>query len=155
MSDSTSYTSTSKEKPILVIEDNQMDFEIINRSFKKIGFTQPVLHSPNGSEALDYLFRKKKYDDVSRYPDPALILLDLDMPKVTGYQVLSRLKADENLKAIPVVILTTSRFEKDVCACYKAGANSYIQKPIGLKGFEKVARSINDYWFGTSFLYSN
>lgn len=144
-----------KTKPILIVEDNQMDFEIVSRSLKKVELQNPVFHCKDGIEALDYILRRGGYKDRSQYPDPALILLDLDMPKVTGYQVLTELKRHEDWKVIPVVVLTTSRFEKDVQACYKAGANSYIQKPVGLKGFEKVAQSIKDYWFDTVFLCDN
>lgn len=141
--------------PILIIEDNMMDYEVIERSFKKVELNIPIVHCKDGAEGLDYLHRRNKFENDQEVCRPSLVLLDLDMPRVTGYQVLTDIKSHANLRSIPVIILTTSRFEKDVNACYQAGANSYIQKPIGLKGFQEIAQQIKDYWFRAALLANN
>lgn len=106
----------------------------------------PVFHCEDGDEALDYLYRRGAYSDARKAPRPALILLDLNLPGVDGREVLAEIKADEDLKVIPVVILTTSSDERDVAGCYKAGANSYVQKSIEFDILLKAIKQIKDYW---------
>jgi two-component system, response regulator len=96
---------------------------------------------------LDYLHRRGAYADPAKSPRPGVILLDLNLPGTDGREVLSEIKGDPGLKQIPVVVLTTSKDERDVDACYRAGASSYIQKPVDLDGFIKAVERLNGYWF--------
>jgi two-component system response regulator len=101
----------------------------------------------DGEEALDYLYRRGKYADPASSPRPGVILLDLNLPGTDGRQVLSEIKTADQLKDIPVVVLTTSVDERDISACYRAGANSYIQKPVDVDGFFKAIERLKGYWF--------
>jgi CheY-like chemotaxis protein len=134
-------------QPILLIEDSPEDFEATERAFKKSGLRNPLHRCSDGDEALAYLFRRGPYADPERSPRPGIILLDLNLPGTDGREVLEAVKGDASLRQIPVIILTTSADERDVQACYRAGANSYIQKPVDLDGFMKSIERLNDYWF--------
>lgn len=134
-------------QPILLVEDSPEDFETTERAFRKSGLRNPIFRCSDGDEALDYLHRRGPYADPAKSPRPGVILLDLNLPGTDGREVLSEIKADPSLKQIPVVVLTTSRDERDVDACYKAGASSYIQKPVDLDGFIKAIERLNGYWF--------
>ncbi|TBR42139.1 response regulator [Marinomonas agarivorans] len=137
---------------ILLVEDNQDDYEATLRSLKKSHFLNPVHWCKNGKDALDYLYNEGNYaDDIeTRLPD--LILLDLNMPGVDGRQVLKKIKADPKKRSIPVVILTTSKDHKDIEACYDMGASTYIQKPVDFEGLTQAIRTMKDYWFGVAIL---
>jgi two-component system, response regulator len=137
---------------VLVIEDSPEDFEATRRSLLRGGLANPIVHLADGDRALDYLFPTDRSRGAARAP--GLILLDLNLPGTDGRQVLSRLKADERLRQVPVVVLTTSRDERDVRACYRAGANSYIQKPVDLSGFQRALRMLREYWFDVVVLPS-
>ena len=134
-------------QPILLVEDSPEDFETTERAFRRSGLRNPIFRCSDGDEALDYLHRRGAYTDPAKAPRPGVILLDLNLPGTDGREVLSEIKADPSLKQIPVVVLTTSRDERDVDACYKAGASSYIQKPVDLDGFIKAIERLNGYWF--------
>ena len=134
-------------QPILLVEDSPEDFETTERAFRKSGLRNPIVRCADGDEALDYLFRRGAYTDPEKSPRPGVILLDLNLPGTDGREVLTELKADPILKQIPVVVLTTSKDERDVDACYKAGASSYIQKPVDMDGFIKAIERLNGYWF--------
>jgi CheY-like chemotaxis protein len=134
-------------QPILLVEDSPEDFETTERAFRKSGLRNPIFRCSDGEEALDYLFRRGAYADPVKSPRPGVILLDLNLPGTDGREVLAEIKADSSLKQIPVVVLTTSRDERDVDACYQAGASSYIQKPVDLDGFIKAIERLNGYWF--------
>lgn len=134
-------------QPILLVEDSPEDFETTERAFRKSGLRNPIFRCSDGEEALDYLFRRGQYADPAKSPRPGVILLDLNLPGTDGREVLSEIKEHPSLKQIPVVVLTTSRDERDVDACYKAGASSYIQKPVDLDGFIKAVERLNGYWF--------
>jgi CheY-like chemotaxis protein len=138
--------STSSQ-PILLVEDSPEDFEATLRAFQKSGLKNTVLRCEDGDEALDYLHRRGKYADPERSPRPGVILLDLNLPGTDGRQVLNEIKNSERLRDIPVVVLTTSADERDITACYRAGANSYIQKPVDIDGFMKAIERLNGYWF--------
>ena len=103
----------------------------------------------NGEEALDYLQRKGRYADPALSPRPDLVLLDLNLPKIDGHQVLVQMRADRELSRIPVVVLTTSQHEKDVLRCYDAGCNAYVQKPLDLDDLSRLAQVLVDHWFKT------
>jgi CheY-like chemotaxis protein len=134
-------------QPILLVEDSPEDFEATLRAFRKSGLKNTVLRCEDGDEALDYLYRRGEYADPANSPRPGVILLDLNLPGTDGRQVLNEIKGNEHLRDIPVVVLTTSADERDITACYRAGANSYIQKPVDIDGFMKAIERLNGYWF--------
>jgi CheY-like chemotaxis protein len=134
----------SPSQPILLVEDSPEDFETTQRAFRRSGLKNPIFRCADGDEALDFLFRRGRHAGA---PQPGVILLDLNLPGTDGREVLSEIKADPELKQIPVIVLTTSSDDRDVAACYKAGANSYIQKPVDLDGFMRAIERLNDYWF--------
>jgi CheY-like chemotaxis protein len=129
---------------ILFVEDDPGDVDLIKEALEgsKIPVKWHVVE--NGVEAMAFLHKKDGYAD-ARGPD--LILLDLNLPKKDGRQVLAEIKSDEKLKMIPVIVLTTSRTEEDIRMAYKLGANCYVPKPMGLEQFDGVVRSIEDFWF--------
>ena len=134
-------------QPILLVEDSPEDFEATLRAFRKSGLKNPLVRCEDGDQALDYLHRRGAYADPASSPRPGVILLDLNLPGTDGRQVLSEVKNSEHLHDIPVVVLTTSADERDISACYRAGANSYIQKPVDIDGFMKAIERLNGYWF--------
>lgn len=139
-------------KPILIVEDSPEDFEVLERAFKKAHLDTPFIRCKNGQEALNFLYRKGVYEEYTNVPQPSLILLDLNMPGTDGYSVLEKVKDDENLKSIPVIVLSTSRSIEDVKRSYQSGANSYIQKPEDMQGYIDMAEIIKTYWFSCSIL---
>jgi CheY-like chemotaxis protein len=134
-------------QPILLVEDSPEDFETTRRAFRKSGLKNPILLCSDGDEALDFLHRRGRFADPAMSPRPGIILLDLNLPGTDGRQVLEEIKSTDALKQIPVIVLTTSSDERDVNACYRAGANSYVQKPVDLEGFLRAIERLNDYWF--------
>jgi two-component system response regulator len=129
---------------LVVIEDSPEDFEATRRALTRGGLANPIVHLADGDAAIDYLLTGRGRGKRGR---PALILLDLNLPGTDGRQVLTRLKEDGALRRVPVVVMTTSRDSRDVSACYDAGANSYIQKPVDLAGFQSALRILREYWF--------
>jgi CheY-like chemotaxis protein len=134
-------------QPILLVEDSPEDFETTQRAFRRSGLKNPIIRCADGDDALDFLRRKGGYAHLANAPRPGVILLDLNLPGTDGREVLSEIKSDPELKQIPVIVLTTSSDTRDVEACYRAGASSYIQKPVDLDGFMKAIERLNDYWF--------
>jgi CheY-like chemotaxis protein len=134
-------------QPILLVEDSPEDYEATLRAFRRSGLKNPVFRCEDGEEALSYLHRRGPYADPDKSPRPGVVLLDLNLPGTDGRQVLAEIKQAERLKDIPVVVLTTSSDERDIKACYQAGANSYIQKPVDIEGFVKAIERLNGYWF--------
>ena len=132
---------------ILLVEDNHMDVVLTLDAFREAKLGNKINVARNGQEALDYLFGREKYANRDVYPMPALILLDLKMPGVDGFEVLRQIKNAEILKRIPVIILTSSKEEGDRALSYDIGANSYLLKPVSFDGFVDVVRKIDDYWF--------
>lgn len=143
---------TQNQRPILIIEDNSEDYETTVRALRKVGVEKEIRRCEDGDDALDYLFQRGTYADPVSAPRPAIILLDLNMPGTDGFEVLDTLKKDNDLKIIPIVVLTTSSSERDIQACYKSGANSYIQKPVDLDGFVKTILRFKEYWLETVVL---
>ena len=137
----------SDAQTILLVEDSPEDCELTLRGLSKAGLRNPIQHCADGDQALDYLFRRGSYRDPAKSPRPGVVLLDLNLPGTDGREVLRELKNDPGLKNIPVVVLTTSNDERDVEQCYRAGANSYIQKPVNIEGFFKAIQRLTDYWF--------
>lgn len=135
------------DQPMLLVEDSPEDYAATVRTLSRSGVTNPFYRCEDGDEALNFLYRRGPYADPKSAPRPALILLDLNLPGTDGRQVLLQIKKDENLKAIPVLVFTTSNHEDDIKACYQAGANSYIQKPLDREGFYKALQRLKEYWF--------
>jgi CheY-like chemotaxis protein len=132
---------------ILMVEDNKMDIVLALDAFKEARLSNNIFIVKTGEEALDYLFGREKFNVRTLYPLPNLILLDLKLPGLDGFEVLRQVKNTETLKRIPVVILTSSREEGDRTLSYDIGANSYLLKPVSFDGFVEVVRKIDDYWF--------
>ncbi len=130
---------------ILLIEDNPDDVELALHAIKKNNIANPVEVVRDGQDALDYLFYKGKYSN-STHPLPGIILLDLKLPKVDGIEILKRLKLDRRLKLIPVVVLTSSKEDKDVIESYDLGVNSYIRKPVDFDQFVETVKHLGFYW---------
>ncbi|MGE5315021.1 MAG: response regulator [Acidobacteriota bacterium] len=132
---------------ILLVDDNPNDVELTLHALKKNGFDGAVQIVRDGAEALDFIFSKGRFAGRPAGSGPRLILLDLKLPKVSGLEVLKRVKSDEAMRQIPVVALTTSRERRDVDESYRLGVNSYIAKPVDFTEFSEVMRMIAQYWF--------
>jgi CheY-like chemotaxis protein len=134
--------STAKNvPPILLVEDNPMDLDLTLRAFARKKFANEVQIARDGEEALAWLPRWDEGADL-----PAVILLDINLPKVNGLEVLQQLKAHERYRRIPVVVLTSSREDRDLRTAYDLGVNSYIEKPVSFSKFMEVAEHIELYW---------
>jgi two-component system response regulator len=133
-------------KVILLVEDNPDDEALTLRAFKKNNIMNAVVVARDGAEALDYLFGMNQYAgrDVSDWP--SLVLLDLKLPKVSGLEVLKKIRTDERTRAIPVVVLTSSKEEQDVAEGYGLGVNSYVRKPVDFSQFVEAVKHIGLYW---------
>jgi two-component system, response regulator len=132
---------------ILLAEDNQHDAELTIRELRKHNMANNLVHVKDGEEALDFIFGNGQY--ISRKDSihfPKVILLDIQMPKVNGMEVLEVIKNDPRTQTIPVVILTSSKEHPDVQRCYELGANSYIVKPVNFEGFAESIRHLGFYW---------
>jgi CheY-like chemotaxis protein len=134
------------EVEILIVEDNVDDVELTIRALRKSGLANHVRHLIDGAEALDFLFGTGPYVGRDINNVPKVILLDLKMPKVSGLEVLTRIKAAAHTKMIPVVILTSSAEDPDVKRSYELGANSYIVKPVEFNEFAKIISDLGMYW---------
>ena len=134
------------EIEILLIEDSVSDAELTIRALKKHNMANKLVHLENGAEALDYLFAKGAYSDREVKNVPKLILLDLNMPKIGGIEVLKQIKEQELTRKIPVIILTSSKQDPDIDKCYDLGANSYVVKPVGFESFMKAVSELGMYW---------
>jgi two-component system response regulator len=133
-------------RPILVVEDNPDDEILMLRALKKNKIANPIVVARDGVEALDYLFGRGQYEGRNPSETPALVLLDLKLPKVDGFQVLKEMRADRRLKYIPVVILTSSNQDRDIIEGYDLGANSYVRKPVDFEEFVDATGKLGLYW---------
>jgi two-component system response regulator len=131
---------------ILLVEDNPDDVDLTVRAFEKNNILNTLVVARDGAEALDYLFARGAYSDRDRRDIPAVILLDLKLPKIDGLDVLKQIRADPGVRLVPVVILTSSREEQDRLQSYSLGANSYVQKPVDFDRFSEAARQLGLYW---------
>jgi CheY-like chemotaxis protein len=131
---------------ILLVEDLKDDIELTLRVLNKSKLENRIHITRDGQEALDYMYRKGKYEDENKAPMPDLILLDIKLPKVDGLEVLKQLKSDPKFKRIPTVILTVSQREEDINKSYDLGANSYIVKSVAFDEFNETIENIERYW---------
>ncbi len=141
-----------REAKILLVEDNPDHAELTLKALKDGNLLNAMFWVKDGEEALDFLHRRGRYADPTRAPRPELILLDIQLPKIDGHEVLRRIKADEELRTIPIVMLTTSEREDEVCQSYKAGANSFVSKPVRFADFVARVKDVKLYWVLTSHL---
>jgi two-component system response regulator len=137
---------------ILLVEDNPADIQITQRALRDSGIPVDLLVVRDGQEAVDYLLRQGPHAHNDDWRSPDLILLDLNLPRLTGREVLDRIRHQPALKAVPVVVLTTSSRQEDVQELYAAGANTYIEKPQDFSRFVEVLRTIHHYWLDTALL---
>lgn len=135
-----------KAATILLVEDNQDDIDLTLRAFQKSSVANNIVVARDGQEALDYLFAALANGDHDPDAVPQVVLLDLKLPKVSGLDVLRALRADERTRRLPVVILTSSRHERDIVESYDRGANSYVRKPVDFAQFIEAARQLGLYW---------
>jgi two-component system, response regulator len=134
------------KKSILLVEDNPDDELLALRAIAKNHIINPVVTARDGVEALDYLFGTGAYEGRDVTDLPAVVMLDLKLPKIDGLEVLRRVRADERTHLLPVVILTTSREEQDVMRSYSLGANSYVRKPVSFDEFSRAVGQLGLYW---------
>lgn len=134
------------ELDILLVEDNQDDMDLALHALQRGQIANRIFVVRDGEEALDFLFCRGKYAERSFDHPPKLVLLDLKLPKVDGMEVLKQLKADDRTKTIPIVILTSSKEERDLVAGYNLGANSFIQKPVDFDQFRETVKQVGLYW---------
>jgi CheY-like chemotaxis protein len=139
-------------RAILLVEDNPADIKITQRALRESGVPVDLLVVRDGQEAVEYLLRQGAHGADPAWRNPDLILLDLNLPRLTGRQVLDRIRTTPALRAVPVVVLTTSRRMEDIQDMYSAGANTYIEKPQDFNRFVEVLQTIQRYWLDTALL---
>jgi CheY-like chemotaxis protein len=132
-------------RPILLVEDNPNDLELSLTALAKSGLANEVIIARDGEEAFDYLFYRGKFE--SRSPgNPAVVLLDIKLPKIDGLELLAHIRKEESLRHLPVVLLTSSREEQDVLQGYRLGSNAYVVKPVGFSEFIKAIQDLGVFW---------
>lgn len=132
---------------ILLVEDSQNDAELAIRELRKHNMANNLFHVKDGEEAIEFIFGTGRYADVRQVSHPPkLVLLDIQMPRMNGIEVLQKIKSDERLRSTPVVMLTSSSQDPDIKKCYDYGVNSYIVKPVNFEGFATSIRNLGFYW---------
>jgi len=132
---------------ILLVEDDKGDQNLTVRAFARGKISNEIHIVEDGEEALDYLLRRGKYSDPATSPRPHIVLLDLNLPKLDGREVLKQIRQEPDLRTLPVIALTTSQQEEDIVRTYNLGVNSYITKPVSPDQFSKVIHALENYWF--------
>ena len=140
----------NQETEILLVEDNPADAEMTIRALRKVNLANKLVHVDDGSRALDFLFAKGEFEARKGSLQPKVILLDIKMPKVDGIEVLRKIKAEESTRMIPVVIMTSSKEEKDMLTSYSLGVNSYVVKPVNFESFARAVSELGLYWLMTN-----
>jgi CheY-like chemotaxis protein len=126
---------------ILLVEDDDGHARLIERNLRKVSLINPIDRVPDGQEAMDYLTNQGRYTDRGQYPRPKLILLDINLPRLDGIEVLERIKGDPDLRALPVIMLTSTDTQAEIDRCYRAGASGYVAKPVNISTLgEKLNR---------------
>ena len=138
------------EHTILLIEDNADDVDLLKRAMRKAGMSCPVNVAGDGDAALDYLAGTGRYADRQAYPMPSLVLLDLKLPRRSGFEILEHVRAEAALKKTIVVVLTSSREPEDIGKAYERGANSYLVKPIKPSEMDRLINRVKQYWLDTN-----
>lgn len=136
----------AKKKVILLVEDNPDDELLTLRAMRKNNIVNEIIIARDGAEALDYIFRRGKYEGRDSEEHPQVILLDLNLPKIGGLDVLKEIRSNKRTSLYPVVILTSSKEERDLVEGYRLGANSYIRKPVDFNQFSEAIRQLGLYW---------
>jgi CheY-like chemotaxis protein len=131
---------------ILLVEDNKSDAMLTIRALKRNNLANNLIHLTDGAQALDFIFGKGEYEGRDTEYQPKVIFLDLKMPKISGLEVLKKIKADEKTQSIPVVMMTSSKEERDIIESHKLGVNSYVVKPVGFDNFSKAVAELGFYW---------
>ncbi|HEX4798306.1 MAG TPA: response regulator [Burkholderiales bacterium] len=134
------------EKMIMLVEDNPDDEELTLRALRKANIANEVFVARDGTEALDFLFGTGRHAGLKTLPMPAVVLLDLKLPKLNGIDVLKRMRADPRTSLIPVVVLTSSSEDEDMVKSYRSGANSYVRKPVEFSAFANAVTQLGMYW---------
>ena len=135
-----------KSKTILLVEDNPSDVKLTKRALEQNQITNELVVAEDGQEALDYLFGSGQYAGRDTRDIPAVVLLDLKLPRIEGLEVLKEIRKNKTTSLLPVVILTSSDQEQDLVSSYKLGANSYIRKPVDFRQFTEAVRNLGMYW---------
>jgi CheY-like chemotaxis protein len=139
--------SSIKMHSVLLAEDDENDFFFMERSFKQAQIANPLIRVRDGEEAMEYLRGDGIYADREKFPLPAIMLLDLKMPRRNGFEVISWLRSQPGLKRLPLVVLTSSREDPDINRAYELGANTYLVKPVKFEGLVEMMKALNFYWF--------
>ena len=134
------------EVEVLLVEDNPSDAELTTRALKKRNLANRLFHVKDGAEAIDFLFAQGTFASRRVENGPKVVLLDLKLPKVDGIEVLRRIKSDDRTKIIPVVVMTSSREDRDLVDCYKLGVNGYVVKPVEFEDFARAVSDLGCYW---------
>ena len=140
-------SSEPKSLALLMADDDPDDRLMTKEALEEARLANPLHFVEDGEELLDYLHHRGAYADAARFPTPGLILLDLNMPRKDGREALREIKADPRLRQIPIVVLTTSRAEEDICRSYDLGVNSFISKPVLFESLVEVMQTLTRYWF--------
>ena len=141
--------SRKNGKPITILmaDDDPEDCQLTREALEEARLANDMRFVEDGEELMDYLYRRGKYTELSTSPFPGLILLDLNMPRKDGREALGEIKADSDLRRIPIVVLTTSKAEEDIYRTYDLGVNSFITKPVTFEGLVEVMKALAEYWF--------
>jgi two-component system response regulator len=132
-------------RDILLVEDSLVDAEMAMDALRDAKLANPVVHVEDGVDCLDYLYRRGAWEG-REAADPAVVLLDIKMPRMDGLEVLTRMRADERLRRVPVVILSSSREERDLARCWDLGVNAYVIKPVDVDQFAEAVRALGQFW---------
>ena len=132
---------------ILMADDDEDDCLMTKEALEEAKVENKIYFVKDGEELIDYLYHRGIYSDEEKFPRPGLILLDLNMPRKDGREALMEIKADPHLRQIPIVVLTTSKAEEDICRTYDMGVNSFITKPVLFEGLVEVMKTLSHYWF--------